>query len=78
MNNLKNRISELQKVTAQSKINWNIKVYKDKSSADSKNSFNFESNTEFRLLTAVAIIFTAVFIAIAIGKIRRILKKFEV
>ena len=78
MNNLKNRISELQKITAQSKINWNIKVYKDESSADSKNSFNFESNTEFKLLTAASIIFIAVFIAIAIGKIRRMLKKFEI
>ena len=74
MNNLKNRISELQKITAQSKINWNIKVYKDESSADSKNSFNFESNADFKLLTAVAAVSAALLLILATRRIFRMFK----
>jgi len=75
LNNLKDGFSKLQKPIIKSKINWNVELYKDKSSDLPEMKLNCDSNTELKLLTVAVVVSVAVALSFATCKICRMLKK---
>ncbi len=72
---LEEKLAELKKPTVKNKMNWSIEVYKDSTQSTPEMNFDLCSNTEFKLITAVAVVAAAVAVTCAVHKLCRLFSK---
>ena len=70
---VKEKLAALKRPIVRNKMNMCIEVFKDKDETAPEMSFNMGSNTEFKLISAVAFVAVTVAIACAVHRLCKIL-----